>query len=321
MVIPERGLIWCPNAKVGSSTMVGVLPLLIGPNASARPQTRRLVERESLVHDVPPWAHHGAALGRLRKNLQPADRHRVVFASEMEKAARQELCTSGRALTFTTVRSPWERMVSAYLDKVADGSGGKRGSVDVSSIRRFLGMPAGEPIPFAGLLEFVSKQPDKKIDIHFMPMSFRCGVGMGHYLIESHIDSGSLEDDVKLILRSLGESEDLFKERGPRDVGEVHISSAEICGQSKLCTANLEAQIGPKATWIGNGTGEIARKLYKSWPGHDLAEIVRQRYADDAKLLGYAWPGHIDPLPWPGNGGHLEDTPLSRLRLFYDAAP
>ena len=296
-MIPERGLIWCPNAKVGSSTMVGVLPRLIGPNASARPQTRRLVERGSLE------PHHGAALARLRKNLQPADRHRVVFASEMEKAARQELCTSGRAVTFTTVRSPWERLVSAYLDKVADGSGGKGGSLDVSSIRRFLGMPAGEPVPFAGLLEFVSKQPDKKINIHFMPMSFRCGVGMGHYLIESHIDSGSLEDDVKLMLRSLGESEDLFKERGPRDVGEIHISSTEICGRSELCTANLEAQIGPKATWIGNSTGEIARKLYKSRPGHDLADIVRQRYADDAKLLGYAWPGHVDPLPWPGNGG------------------
>eukprot|EP00964_Phaeocystis_antarctica_P032839 scaffold18609_cov91-Phaeocystis_antarctica.AAC.1 len=88
---------------------------------------------------------------------------------------------------------------------------------------------------------------------------------------------------------SLGESEDLFK--------EDHISSTESCGRSKLCSANLEAQIGPKATWIGNGTGEIARKLYKSRPGHDLAEIVRQRYADDAKLLGYAWPGHVDPLP------------------------
>ena len=49
MVIPERGLIWCPNAKVGTTTMVGVLPRLIASNASARPQTRRLVEG-SLVH-------------------------------------------------------------------------------------------------------------------------------------------------------------------------------------------------------------------------------------------------------------------------------
>ena len=44
--------------------------------------------------------------------------------------------------------------------------------------------------------------------------------------------------------------------------------------------------------WHGR---DCAEALYKSRP--DLAEIVRQRYADDAKLLGYAWPRHVDPLP------------------------
>ena len=80
------------------------------------------------------------------------------------------------------------------------------------------------------------------------------------------IDSGSFADDVKLSIRILGEREDLFK--------EGHISSKKKCGQSKLCTANLQAQIGPKATWIQNGTGEIAWKLYKSCLGHDLAKVV-----------------------------------------------
>ena len=89
------------------------------------------------------------------------------------------------------------------------------------------------------------------------------------------------------MLRALGESEDLFKEK--------HISSTEKCAQSELCTANLEAQIGPKATWEGDGTAEIARKLYKA--GHDLPEIVRQRYADDTNLLGYSWPGHDSVAP------------------------
>jgi len=261
--------------------MMNVLPLLIDPNTS-RTRTRRLLEQREITAPY-PWS-----LERFRKKLQPADRHRVVLASEMGKAARQALCTSGRAVTFTTVRSPWERLASAYLGKVADGSSDHNG-VDVTKIRDFLGMGADEPIPFAGFLRYVSKQPDKTINIHFKPQSFRCGVGMGHYLIESHIDSGSFADDVKLILRSLGESEDLFK--------EDHISSTESCGRSELCTANLEAQIGPKATWIGNGTGEIARKLYNSRPGHDLAEIIRQRYAADAKLLGYAWPRHVDHLP------------------------
>ena len=100
-----------------------------------------------------------------------------------------------------------------------------------------------------------------------MPQPFRCGAGMGHYLSSRrHRLWFICADDVKLSIRSLGEREDLFK--------EGHISSTKKCGQSKLCTANLQAQIGPKATWIQNGTGEIAWKLYKSCLGHDLAKVV-----------------------------------------------
>ena len=278
LVIPERGLIWCPNAKVGTTSMMRVLTRLIDPNATGwQPAyTQGLLERRQIT----------APLDILRENLQQEDKWLVKFAADMKKAAREKLCRSGRAMTFTTVRNPWERLVSAYLGKVADGSKGN--GVDTSIIRDFLGMRADEPIPFSKFLEFVSKQPDETINVHFMPQSVRCGVGKSHYLIQSRIET-SFGDDVKLILRTLGESEDLLK--------EDHISSTANCALSKLCTANLEAQIGPKATWKGDGTAEIAQKLYKSRPGHDLPEIVRQRYAEDTTLLGYSWPGHFDAAP------------------------
>ena len=59
---------------------------------------------------------------------------------------------------------------------------------------------------------------------------------------------------------------------------------------SEACTANLEEQIGPKATWRRDGTSEIARKLYESDPEYDLVEMVRQRYSDDTSVLGYSYP-------------------------------
>ena len=84
------------------------------------------------------------------------------------------------------------------------------------------------------------------------------------------------------MLRTIGVSEDLFQEE--------HISSTGKCLESEACTANLEEQIGPKATWQRDSTSEIARKLYESDPDYDLVEMVRQRYPDDASLLGYTYP-------------------------------
>ena len=112
----------------------------------------------------------------------------------------------------------------------------------------------------AAALGEVAGEPDATINIHFVPQSTRCGVGLGRYVIESRIET-SFADDVKLMLRAIGKSEDLFQEE--------HISSAGKCLASEACTANLEEQIGPKATWRRDGTSEIARKLYESDPEYD----------------------------------------------------
>ena len=83
------------------------------------------------------------------------------------------------------------------------------------------------------------------------------------------------------MLRATGTSEDFWS--------EDHISCTAHCLKSKFCIANLEEQIGPKATWEGNGTSELARKLYEAHSEDKLADLVRQRYKDDATLLGYTW--------------------------------
>ena len=232
---------------------------------------------------------HSFAAQRIRERLQKSDQGRVVMATELNATARHELCASGRALTFTTVRNPWERLVSGYLGKIADGHGDIRLGMIADEIREYYGMDSDKPISFSKFVRFVAQQPDDAINIHFMPQSVRCGAGgsdlfeshrVGWYTIESRIET-SFKDDVKRMLRALERSEDLFIEE--------HISSTVACLESKACTANLEAQIGPKAKWEGDSTGDIARKLYVADSEHDLVEMVRQRYMDDTKLLGYTY--------------------------------
>ena len=285
VVLPEAGLLWCPTAKAGTTSMLAVLPKLVKPkegSSSLRPaeQSSAEVNGATSLRERFEGYDPRAPLHRILKHLRPSDAWRVMMASDLNTTAQHDLCTSGRALSFTTVRNPWERLVSAYLGKIADGSKQAPG-VSATPIREKFGMGAEEPISFSRFVRYVADEPDETINVHFLPQSTRCGAGLGRYVIESRIET-SFANDVKLMLRAIGKSEDLFQEE--------HISSAGKCLASEACTANLEEQIGPKATWRRDGTSEIARKLYESDPEYDLVEMVRQRYSDDTSLLGYSYP-------------------------------
>ena len=285
VVFPEQGLLWCPTAKAGTTSMLAVLPKIIDPKAGlslvgpTNPSKVALAEANEAATNERLYQQR-TALTRIRRHLQASDAGRVMMASDLNVTAQHDLCMSGRALSFTTVRNPWERLASAYLGKIADGSNDAKGA-SAGPIRTRFGMGSKEPISFSQFVRYVAGEPDATINIHFVPQSTRCGVGSSQYVIESQIEK-SFGDDVKLMLRTIGVSEDLFQEE--------HISSTGKCLESEACTANLEEQIGPKATWQRDSTSDIARKLYESDPDYDLVEMVRQRYPDDTSLLGYTYP-------------------------------
>jgi len=264
LVLPEFGLIWCPTAKAGTTTMTSVLRRMIDPTS---------------MPSVNPNIHSFSVADRVRKKLKLADQGRIVMANELNATARHQLCTSGRALTFTIVRNPWERLVSGYLGKIAAGRDGGPGG-GLQDVLNWLGMDIDKPVPFRKFVRFVANQSDEAINVHYKPQSVRCGAGLNQYIIESRLET-SFEDDVKLMLRATGMSGDF--------VSEDHIASAARCLKSKFCTANLEEQIGPKATWEGDSSSELSRKLYQAHPpgGDKLADVVRRRYENDATLLGY----------------------------------
>ena len=95
LVEPESGLIWCPNAKAGTTTMTKILQNKLDPNYKK--------------------------LYGPRDRLSPSAQAKCFDASAMSLDAKQAFCERGNALSFTILRNPWERTASCYLDKVAKG--------------------------------------------------------------------------------------------------------------------------------------------------------------------------------------------------------
>lgn len=134
VVEPESGLIWCPNAKAGTTTMTKILQNKLDPNYKK--------------------------LYGPRDRLSPSAQEKCFEASTMSWEAKQAFCERGNALSFSILRNPWERTVSAYLNKVATGIIAPDG--DRSHI-----------FSFAQFVQWLSSHGDREedgseINIHFM---------------------------------------------------------------------------------------------------------------------------------------------------------
>lgn len=75
---------------------------------------------------------------------------------------------------------------------------------------------------------------------------------------------------------------------------EEHISSVKICVNQKSgsCVPALESQIGAVDTWQDDDGATLEKKLYDSDPDHDLRQLVHDRYLEDVEKLGYSAPDH-----------------------------
>ena len=100
VVAPSEGLIWCPTAKAGTTSILALL------NRRFNGAVLRL-QRAHASGNYAGWRLTGSA----------ADE--CVRASSMDQAARRGFCARGTALSFSVMRSPWERVLSSYLEKVA----------------------------------------------------------------------------------------------------------------------------------------------------------------------------------------------------------
>jgi len=154
-ILFERGqkrILWCPNAKVGTSTIFSTFDYLVGER-SAKP-------------------------GEARSDGQQTSIGRLVQDGHIKK-----LC-SAIPFSFTVIRNPWDRVRSAYLDK----------------INRVIFVPGHQDASFNQFVNAISKTDPSAMNAHWMPVSHRCvttGPNRFHYSkvykLEEHFEE-SLEE-------------------------------------------------------------------------------------------------------------------------------
>jgi hypothetical protein len=165
-VIHHTGALWCPIAKVGSESIKEALKI-------------NTVDKE----------------GRPVKGFATGS---VLLAHSLSLEQRKNLCESSKPhLTFTVTRDPYDRLASAYLDKVVLGSAG--GMVEV---RRLLSQRYGPTPSFRQFVSTLAEMPLALHDVHSLPYSTTCKPATLQYDVLTQLTD--LDRDMERIFAQLG---------------------------------------------------------------------------------------------------------------------
>jgi hypothetical protein len=165
---PGRGLLYVSVPKTGCTTIKTVVAASVG-----------FVEPRVLSRNA-DGSIHRALLGR------------GELWSGLTDAERGELLFDETVFRFTSVRNPYERLVSCYLDKLVEGR--------PKYYLRDLLLQRGE-VTMLSFLRFVADQPPLDRDVHCRAMVDLCYAG--HINYNEIIRYETFEDDLRRVMDSL----------------------------------------------------------------------------------------------------------------------
>jgi hypothetical protein len=183
----QKRILWCPNAKVGTSTIFNTFANLV---------------RE-----------RSASYNNARVDGQQTSIHKIV-----ESGHEQKLCDA-IPFSFTVVRNPWDRVRSAYLDK----------------INRVIFVPNHKHATFDQFLDAISKADPVHMNAHWKPVSERCVTAGPNrfsyskvYKMEEHFEDSIAEAFTHLGIPK-GRTRATMEQIGRRNVGkEDHTIEARL---------------------------------------------------------------------------------------------
>lgn len=210
VVAPEHGLIWCPNAKVGTTTWYEILRRQLMPRLRTMPRCF-----PSACPDSTSFA----------------GKYPLILPKHMPNHVR--LCDRRRFVSFTFVRNPWDRLASAYLSKIERGNRVRdRQALAVQArIRTLFGLRQGQQIAFGQFVRWVVQQNTSTMNPHWKPHSERCDTLYTPYEFIGRYET--LQEDILHVLGLLGWS--------PTLIPATHWSSLET--SSALSRTNASQRL------------------------------------------------------------------------------
>jgi len=258
VVVLHEGLIWCPTAKAGTTSMIEMLNRRFNGNHVDLARTFDAASR---------------LVGKAAEACVPA--------GSMRREAKRLFCAQQNALSFSIMRNPWERVVSGYVEKIVAGQ--QRPELR-ERIVHDLGLPAdaADAITFPQFVLWLSEtEPSPDDDVHIMPWSMRCGtVVPSNYSMIS--DTETLDDDLHSLVAALHWDQKLVQEDHSR-------SSLESCKANSKCVGAMESQLGLGALDVSSSRA-LLPAMFALDSKHDLIELVRSRYAEDVIAGNFEFP-------------------------------
>eukprot|EP00613_Pedinella_sp_CCMP2098_P006749 CAMPEP_0171594332 /NCGR_PEP_ID=MMETSP0990-20121206/632_1 /TAXON_ID=483369 /ORGANISM="non described non described, Strain CCMP2098" /LENGTH=245 /DNA_ID=CAMNT_0012155013 /DNA_START=195 /DNA_END=932 /DNA_ORIENTATION=+ len=186
-------MIWCPNAKVGTTSMYDLFRRALGTGEHLR-----------CIKEFP-------------KKCAP-----FVSMSLISPAEQRKICEKGFT-TFTFVRNPYERVLSAFLDKIGRCHVNPKGKVVseaptyehyCGSIRQRFKLKDTEPVTFLHFVRWLKTRRPDEFNQHWQSYRARCATGNHkaavHYDVVGRLEHG-VNDTLQLLLPKLGIDPGLYQ--------------------------------------------------------------------------------------------------------------
>jgi hypothetical protein len=157
IMVLSTGVLWCPAAKVGSTTIFHTLGM-----------------QRHLAQGAYSGPSHTTQLRLKDGNVTEM---KYQQAREMSFPERKAACEAPH-VTFTMTRDPFDRLTSCYLDKVV--------------FQEKWPCKANDLLPpnatFEDFIDVLVGLPIEEHDAHTMPFSYRCGVDKYNYNLIGHLE-------------------------------------------------------------------------------------------------------------------------------------